>query len=201
MQRTIPIAILAAAVFVAGCGDTKRLETQLTQANTRVAELDSTLAATRDAADRMSDSLGAAISLTAAERDSLAASLEGANARAGRLSSELRTVRAQFTHVRDSLTMANAALEQRIRNWETQMANTEAQIATLQERTGVLVSERDSLHGFVERVQPWYDYYRQEAHRNWLKKVFGAGRGHKPDAPEPTFPPTTTQERLEAKAP
>lgn len=197
MRTAVITAVLATALIAAGCGDRERLENELASANARLTEMDSTLAMSHTAtneASRRADSLSRSLRTSEASRDSLAESLKSAKSRAGRLEGELKSARAQFARTVDSLNGQNTVLMQQVRDWEAQMQNAEAQIASLQEQSAGYMRERDSLYAFVDDVKPWYDYYKQESRRNWLKKIFGAGRGKKPVDAEPVFAAPTARD-------
>ena len=204
-MRTVVIVIAIAATLMAvGCGNTENLQNQLATANTQVQTLDSALTATQGQLSttiRRADSLRETLAAEHAAFDSVSNSLESAYARAGHAERTLHAERRRFQTTIDSLQGANDMNADQISRLLAQVQNGEAQVALLQDENNGLTRERDSVYAFMDRVEPWYDYYKHQSHRNWLKKLFGAGHSVKPDVTEPEFKSAPPAVDLEAKRP
>lgn len=204
MRSIVIVVVVAAALTAVGCGDSGRLENELATANAQIGSLDSTLSGTQTelmSTRQRADSLARALRTSLAAVDSLSTST-------GRLSDRLYATRTRCEKSLDSLRGVVQTAEEQAEGLGTRLQDAEAQIAALEQQTEGLGSERDdlrrerdSLFTFVDEVRPWYDYYRQEAQRNWLKKLFGAGNAEKPDSPEPSFEVTPPPVDLEAQRP
>lgn len=193
MRSTIIGLAILLAFTTSGCGERKRLEGELTKAQTRITELEGTLAQSNVSADSLADSLRSvvvAIEKTRAKSDSLEQSYRSVAARSKRLEKDLKVAREAFQKSLDSLHGIRLALDSTVRSQQARIQGTETQLASLQEDILRVSGEKDSVYAVIDRVRPWLDYYRQEASRNWLKKLFGAGRAKKPQpAIEPSLTP------------
>lgn len=204
MRSIVIVAAAAAALLAVGCGNSGRLEGELAAANARIGSLDSTVTGTQT---ELMSTRQRADSLAKALRTSLAAvdSLSGAT---DRLSNRLYATRTRLEKSLDSLRGVLQAAEELTASLDTRLNDAQADIGALQQRADGLGSERDnlqierdSLFAFVDAVRPWYDYYRSQSQRNWLKKLFGAGNAEKPNDPEPSFDVTPPAPDLEAQQP
>jgi len=200
----IGIAILCVfALNGCGTGERKRLEGDLAQARARISELDSTLALTRVSTDSLADSLSAvvlAIRRSQSKSESLQASYQTVAAKSKRLEKDLRTARTEFQRALDSLQFIRADLDNKVRTQNERLASAEAQLTSTQQEIEQVTGQRDSVLGLIEHTRPWLDYYKQEAKRNWVKKLFGAGRAKKPPTPEPALVPVSAP-RLKVEEP
>lgn len=204
MRTVVIVIVIAATLMAVGCGDTENLENQLATANTQVNTLDSALTATQSTLSlmvRRADSLQDVVQAEHAAFDSVSSSLKSAFARAGRAEQNLHAQRRRYETTIDSLNGINDMNQEQISNLLAQVQNGEAQVALLQEDNNGLTRQRDSVYAFMDRVQPWYDYYKHESQRNWLKKLFGAGNAGKPEVTEPEFNSTPPPVDLEAHRP
>lgn len=191
VMRQIWITVFALAAFLAlGCGDTGNLETQLTAAENRAAELDSVLTETQaqltETADRTED-YKQSLAEVRDEREALKTSLDNAKAEVTDLEFALREARDMRQYMVDSLTAVVASVDADRRTCYTELASAESRIKASERRINELTNTRDSLFAFMDDVKPWYAYYKHEAQRNWLKKLFSAGDRDQPDVPEPSF--------------
>ena len=200
-MRTLYAPIIAVAGLLAiGCGNSKQLEADLAAANTRAQELDSMLTVTQNqfqAEKEKSAEYQLALASAQEKHEDLNSSLNSANAQVKKLQSNLTQARAECTKALDSLNVVKMAVQSDLKTCETDLTDTQMRLETSELHAGSLMQTRDSLFGFVDDVRPWYGYYKQESHRNWLKKLFGAGRAKKPEKAEPSFDTKTTPANLE----
>ena len=171
----------------------KRLEGELTKAHGQITELEGTLAQSHASTDSLADSLRsvvAAIERARMNSDSLEKSYRVVAAKSNRLEKDLKTARTEFEKSLDSLQGIKYALDSTVRTQQLKIQGAETQVASLQQDILRVSGEKDSVYAVIDRVRPWLDYYKQESKRNWFKKIFGAGRAKKPQAPEPPLTPT-----------
>jgi len=203
MRSMMIITVAAVALIAVGCSQAD-LETELATTKAEMASLDSTLTATQaelNTSMARNDSLQQSLHLVENELDSVTESYESAAARANRLTAKLQEARTQYQATVDSLEAVTLTQETELDRWKTELENVKMRVTATERQKNDLIRTRDSLYAFIDDVQPWYDYYKNEARRNWLKKLFGAGDAEKPETTEPTFMPTETPEDLEAMRP
>jgi chromosome segregation ATPase len=192
MRATIIGVVVLIAFTAGGCGERKRLEGELTQAKVQIQALDSTLAQAKSNTDNLTDSLrtvGAAIQQARRQSDSLERSYQIVTAKTRKLEKTLKSARADYQKSLDSLQTVRLALESTIQTQKTKLDDAETQLTNLQQDIDRVSEQKDSVYAVINRVRPWLDYYRQEAGRSWIKKLFGAGRAAKPTMPEPSLTP------------
>jgi hypothetical protein len=113
----------------------------------------------------------------------------------------MRRARVAYQQATDSLQGVNEALTIDINTLKSELDNSQIRIVASERRTNDLIRARDSVYAFVDELRPWYDYYKHEAQRNWLKKLFKAGDVPRPDGSEPSFDGDATSTQLEALKP
>jgi septal ring factor EnvC (AmiA/AmiB activator) len=184
------LTVAAVALLALGCGDSDRLESELTAANTRIATLDSALAnAQQDLKDAVvhAENLKESLAATRSERDDLAEYLKSERQHVNRLDGELQAVRARYATSMDSLAAEKFALQIDLDRWKAEVEHS-SMVNLAAERKIIAVEQaRDSLSEFVEAVRPWYDYYSHEAGRGWPAKLFGADKADAPGTAEPVL--------------
>jgi chromosome segregation ATPase len=204
MRNAIVAVSLAALVFAAGCNtEEKRLQGELTLANSRIAELEQSMNQTSAKADSVSRSLATVEQNAQRIRDSLEQSklsLNDAVVKAQRTEARLQTERNLHRRSVDSLNQVRANLETTVAEREATIGGLESQLTMTTDERDRLQGQKDSLMAFVDDLRPWYEYYKKDSGRNWAKKLFGAGRAKKPTTPEPTFAPRVEPD-LEAQKP
>ncbi|GAB4322736.1 MAG: hypothetical protein Kow0074_14550 [Candidatus Zixiibacteriota bacterium] len=205
-MRTVftSILIIMAGLLAIGCGDSQRLVDELAATNNRAAELDSMLTETQSqltAASERAQEFKSLLAEARDERDALTSELATAKSRVTALKSELRRANTAHQKMADSLKAVAESVTMDLRTCQTELASAESRIVASERRINSLIRTRDSLYVFVDEVKPWYDYYRHEARRNWLKKLLGAGDAQKPETPEPVFGTEPPPTELEAARP
>ncbi len=204
-MRTILITVFALAAFLAlGCGDTENLETQLSATENRAAELDRLLTETQNDLTEVNEraqEFKQSLAKVHDEREALKTSLDNANAQVTDLKIDLREAKDMREHMVDSLRAVVVSVESDRRTCYTELASAESRIKASERRINDLTNTRDSLFAFIDEVEPWFAYYKNEAQRNWLKKLFGAGDMAKPEVPEPSFDIESPPADLEAVRP
>lgn len=204
MRTAFTTILVIVALLAIGCSDSQRLEDQLAAANSRSAELDSLLTETQSqltAVTAQADDLRLSLADVREERDGLSSKLESVQSQVAALRADLRNARNTHRSEADSLTAVAESVKMDLRTCQTELASAESRITASERRINTLVNSRDSLYAFVDEVRPWYEYYRHEAQRNWLKKLFGAGDAQSPEIPEPTFGNNAPAMELEAVRP
>ena len=204
MHKAIVAVSMATLILAAGCNtEEKRLEGELTLANSRIAELQTTIQQTGQRADSLSGTLTLAEQNAKRIRDSLDKSreeLSDAVVKAQRVEARLQNERNMHRKSVDSLNQVRVTLEGTVAEREATIGGLEAQLTLTQAEADRLKGQKDSLLAFVDDLKPWYDYYKKDSGRNWAKKLFGAGRAKKPTTPEPVFQPRVEPD-LEAQKP
>ncbi|MBI5868022.1 MAG: hypothetical protein HZB43_06990 [candidate division Zixibacteria bacterium] len=193
MRSTIIGLAVLLALTTSGCGEKKRLEGELTKAHGQITELEGSLAQSHASTDSLADSLRSvvvSIERTRLKSDSLEKSYRLVAAKSKQLQKDLKIARAEFEKSLDSLQGIKYALDTTVRSQQFRIQGAETQVASLQQDILRVSGEKDSVYAVIDRVRPWLDYYKQESKRNWFKKLFGAGRAKKPQAPEPPLTPT-----------
>jgi chromosome segregation ATPase len=181
------------AFLAIGCRNSK-MKDDLAVANASVHERDSLLtdSQNQNLADRrqlQSQIQDSEEKLAAAENkcEKLATSLRSSQAEMRELQDHLSIATAQYNDTLDSLSSLLAAMQQGLNACESNLQESQTRWDASQALTDNLIQTRDSLYAFVDDVRPWLAYYRKESHRNWLKKLFGAGRAKKPESEELSF--------------
>lgn len=204
MRKAIVAVSLAALFFAAGCNtEEKRLQGELTLANSRIAELEQAMNQSTMKADSISRSLAMTEQNAQRIRDSLNQAQEGLNdavVKAQRVEARLQNERSLHRKSVDSLNQVKVALENTVTDREATISGLESNLTMTQVERDRLQGQKDSLLAFVDDLKPWYDYYKKDSGRNWAKKLFGAGRATKPTTPEPIFQPRVEPD-LEAQKP
>jgi len=197
-------AIILATLVVSGCGVTERLESELAAANARIQTLDSTLTDLRGSyllESAQVYNLTQSVDALESRRGELQASLAKAEARVGRLNADMRKARVEFELALDSLRAEYVALEIDRDALKGELDNDRIRIVASERQKNELMRTRDSLYAWVDDVRPWYDYYKHESRRNWLKKLFSADDAARPAGAEPTFATPAPATELEAQRP
>lgn len=189
-MRSTVIVVAIAGLLAVGCGtgEKKRLEGELAQSQSRVTELEQSVAQSTTAADSLRSTLTQIQQQNQRMNDSLDEALHAAVTKSQRLQASLQSARDQYRKSVDSLNQVNTGLMDSVRSQLTRITGLESQLTTVQADLDKTRGQRDNLLAFNDQMRPWFDYYKKEAGRNWLKKVFGAGRGQKPTTTEPAFP-------------
>ncbi len=202
MRRVMIMTMAAVALLALGCGDAKRLESELAIANARVATLDSALThAQHDLGEAVAHSANLQASLQAAqcERDDLTESLKSERLRVNRLDGQLQSAQTRYAATMDSLAAENFALTIDLHSWKTEVENSSIRILASERKINDLVRSRDSLSEYVDALGPWYEYYTREAGRGWTAKLFGAGKAPVPGSAEPVMVRRDSSEGLEVQ--
>lgn len=204
MHKPIVVAGAVALLVLVGCNaKEKRLEGELSLATARIAELEKTVTQAGMRADSLANTLSQSEAQAKRVSDSLAeaeAKLHEATVKAQRVEARLQTERAANRRTVDSLHQVRMTLEGQVKERETMVQSLETQLTVAQTEADRMRAQKDSLLAFIDDVRPWYDYYKKDSGRNWVKKLFGAGRAKKPTTPEPVFQPRVEPD-LEAERP
>jgi septal ring factor EnvC (AmiA/AmiB activator) len=175
--------ILAAIVMVSlGCSnEKKRLRQQV------AAQVD-TLTQLRGSLQARSDSLQNAmtsLSQTRTVLDSVNSQNESFQQRIGRLNSQLKQSKEVNENLRASLDKSLALRDSLTAYYTQAFADSSSLLNRLRANITLAdstIAQRDTL---MERIRPWYMKWRHDAHRSFIKVMFGAGKARKPNFPEP----------------
>ena len=120
------------------------------------------------------------------ENDSLQKISQAQSKKNSQLSRALAQVEAKAKQDLQEFAEATVIFKQREKRCDTEKEELSNMLAKSYAENVAYKQSNDSLKLYILVAGQWRDYYRQESHRSWWKKFWGAGKATRPKFTEPS---------------